>query len=134
MVTRVTPVKINAGMVDSLDIHWMRGNGIYAEGVLDLYYHGLQVGLLKEKKSFWKKAETELMQLFVNMVVPQESPGYFGIHRPGYIWNKRDDEKGYFNFFWKSLLTGLISSEGINSEEQRAFRKTLRKEKRGNTP
>jgi len=127
MVSRVTPVKITAGVVDSLNIHWMRGNGTYAEGVLDLYYHDLQIGLLKEKKSFLKKAETELMQLVVNMVVPQESPGYFGIHRSGYIWNKRDDEKGYFNFFWKSLLTGLISSEGINSKEQRAFRKNLRK-------
>ncbi|MFH1937211.1 MAG: DUF748 domain-containing protein, partial [Bacteroidota bacterium] len=128
MVTHVTPVKITSGVVDSVNIHWMRGNGIYATGILDLYYHDLQVELLKEKQSFWNWTGTELLQLLVNMAVPQENPGYFNIHRSGYIWNRRDDEKGFFNFFWKSLLSGLKSSEGLNSKEQRAFKEVLKKE------
>ena len=128
MVSRVAPVKIKSGVVDSVNIHWMRGNGIYATGLLDLYYQDLQVELLKEKKNFWNKTGTELVQLLVNLAVPQENPGYFGIHRSGYIWNKRDDEKGFFNFFWKSLLSGLKSSEGLNSKEQRAFKKALKRE------
>ncbi|MBN1198394.1 MAG: DUF748 domain-containing protein [Bacteroidales bacterium] len=132
MVAKVTPVKINSGIVDSLDVHWMRGNGIYATGLLDLYYHDLQIELLKEKKGFLRRTGTDLLQFIVNMAVPEESPGYFGIHRSGYIWNNRNDEKGYFNFFWKSLLSGLKSSEGINSKEQRAFKKSLQKQDKRN--
>ena len=128
MVSKVAPVRIKGGVVDSVNIHWMRGNGIYATGLLDLYYQNLQVELLKEKPDFWNKTGTSLMQILVNLAVPQDNPGYFGIHRPGYIWNKRDDEKGYFNFFWKSLLTGLKSSEGLNSKEQKAFKKALKRE------
>ncbi len=128
MVSRVAPVRIKSGVVDSVNIHWMRGNGIYANGLLDLYYHDLQVELLKEKRKFWNRTGTDLLQLLVNMAVPQENPGYFGIHKSGYIWNKRDDEKGFFNFFWKSLLTGLKSSEGLNSKEQRAFKKVLKRD------
>lgn len=132
MVTKVTPVAIKSGTVDSLTVHWMRGNGIYATGRLDLYYHDLQIELLNNKKGFWRRTGTDLLQFLVNMAVPQENPGYFGMHRSGYIWNERNDEKGYFNFFWKSLLSGLRSSEGINSKEQRAFRKSLRKEDKQN--
>ncbi|MBE0646638.1 MAG: DUF748 domain-containing protein [Bacteroidales bacterium] len=128
MVSKVAPVKIKSGVVDSVNIHWMRGNGTYANGLLDLYYQGLSIELLKEKKDFWNKTGTSLLQLLVNMAVPQENPGYFGIHRSGYIWNRRDEEKGFFNFFWKSLLTGLMSSEGLNSKEQRAFKRSLKRE------
>ncbi|TSA30040.1 MAG: hypothetical protein D4R67_01025 [Bacteroidetes bacterium] len=130
MVSRVAPVRIKSGVVDSLTVRWLRGNGTYATGLLDLYYHNLHVELLKEKPGFWNRAGTDLMQLVLNLVVPQENPGYFGIHRSGYIWNRRDDEKGYFNFYWKSLLSGLKSSEGLNSKEQRAFKKTLNREKK----
>ncbi len=132
MVSRVAPVRIKSGVVDSVNIHWMRGNGTYANGFLDLYYHGLSIELLKEKKDFWNRTGTDLLQLLVNMAVPQENPGYFGIHRSGYIWNRRDDEKGFFNFFWKSLLTGLKSSEGLNSKEQKAFKKVLKREMKHN--
>lgn len=127
MVSRVAPVKIRSGVVDSVNIHWMRGNGVYSNGILDLYYHDLSIELLKEKRDFWNRTGTDLAQVLVNMVVPQENPGYFGIHRRGYIWNRRDEEKGYFNFFWKSILSGLKSSEGLNSKEQRAFKKDYKK-------
>ncbi|MFC2101460.1 hypothetical protein ACFLS7_00530 [Bacteroidota bacterium] len=128
MVSKVAPVRIKSGVVDSVNIHWMRGNGTYANGLLDLYYQGLQIELLKKKRNFWNRAGTEMLQLLVDMATPQENPGYFGIHRSGYIWNRRDEEKGYFNFFWKSLLTGLMSSEGLNTKEQRVFKKALKRE------
>jgi len=128
MVSKVAPVKIKSGVVDSVNIHWMRGNNTYATGILDLYYQGLQIELLHVKKNFLNKVGTDIMQILVNMAVPQENPGYFGIHRRGYIWNHRNEEKGYFNFFWKSILEGLKSSEGINSKEQKAFKKEYKQE------
>ncbi|MBC8436033.1 MAG: hypothetical protein H8D88_00555, partial [Bacteroidetes bacterium] len=128
MVTKVAPVKIKSGVVDSVNIHWMRGNNTYATGILDLYYQGLQIELLHKKKNFMNKMGTDILQILVNMAVPQENPGYFGIHRRGYIWNQRNEEKGYFNFFWKSILEGLKSSEGINSKEQKAFKKEFNRE------
>jgi len=128
MISKVAPVRIKSGIVDSLNLQWMTGNQTYATGLLDLYYQGLQVELLHVKKGFWHVATTDLLQVLVNMAVPQENPGYFGHHRRGYIWNERDNEKGYFNFFWKSILAGLKSSEGLNSKEQKAFKKELKRE------
>lgn len=127
MVSRVAPVRIKSGVVDSLNVHWIRGNDTYANGLLDLYYHDLQVELLKEKKDFLNRAGTDLIQLLLDMALPQEDPGYFGYHRSGYIWNKRNDEKGFFNFYWRSLLNGLKSGAGMNSKEQKAFKRVLKR-------
>ncbi len=134
IVSKETPVMIKSGVVDSVNIHWMRGNGIYATGILDLYYHGIQIELLHKKQRFMNKLGTDILQILVNMAVPQENPGYFGIHRRGYIWNRRNDEKGYFNFFWKSILNGLKSSAGLNSKEQKVFKKEYMREMKSRNP
>ena len=130
MVSKVAPVRIKSGVVDSLSIKWMRGNHDYANGILDLYYHGLQIDVLNRKHDILSKLGNEVLDMLINMAVPQENPGYFGIHRRGYIWETRNVEKGYFNFFWKSILSGLMSSEGINSKEQRIFKRKMKREEK----
>jgi hypothetical protein len=132
MVSNVAPVRIKSGVVDSLSIKWIRGNHDYANGILDLYYHGLQIDLLNKKDGVLSKLGNEVLNMLINMAVPQENPGYFGIHRRGYIWEKRNIEKGYFNFFWHSILTGLMSSEGINTKEQRKFKRQMKREEKTN--
>jgi len=35
------------------------------------------------------------------------------------IYFERDQSKGFFNFLWKSVLSGLKSTMGFNSKEQK---------------
>jgi len=125
MLSEETPVRIRSGIVDSLKVHWMRGNDSITRGFLDVYYHGLQIDLQHKKQDFWNKAGTDLMQLLVNLILAQRNE-YPNKHRSGYISNVRNQEKGYMNFFWKSVLSGLKSGEGFNSEEQRKLKQELR--------
>jgi len=126
MITNLLPVQISSGIIDSLTITGLQGNSFFAKGRLDVSYHGLQVNLRPKNKriiNYWK---TELWQFLANLALPQENPGYFGKYRKGYIWNQRNDEKGFFNYFWKSVLSGLKSSVGINTPMQRAMKKPVK--------
>ncbi|HNW73180.1 MAG: hypothetical protein PHP04_08185 [Bacteroidales bacterium] len=46
--------------------------------------------------------------------------------KTGVIFYRRDKEKGIINFVWKSVLTGLKSQMGFNSEEQKAMKKKVK--------
>lgn len=123
MIERITPFRIGSGIVDSLKVHRIRGNSSYATGLMDIYYHGLTVELLKKDKDFLDRVGVNILQLLADLVIPSENPGSFGKYRSGYIWSNRDMEKGFFNFYWKSLLSGLKSSAGFNNKEQKQEKK-----------
>ncbi|MFH1159467.1 MAG: hypothetical protein V1733_00770 [bacterium] len=127
LLSNLTPIRIKSGISDSVRVNILTGNSTYSTGTLDYYYHDLKLQMLHRKKGFLNYLETEVYQLLLDLSIPEDNTGYFGKHRTGYIWFQRDIEKGYFNFFWKSIYSGLKSSEGLNSKEQRALKKALNK-------
>jgi len=123
MISNLTPIRIKSGVADSVNVNFLTGNSSYSTGTLDFYYHDLKVQTQNEHTGFMSLLENELYQTLLNLVIPADNNGYNRRHRTGYIWFRRDPEKGFMNFFWKSVFSGLKSSEGINSREQRALRK-----------
>jgi hypothetical protein len=63
-----------------------------------------------------------------DIILPSGNPGNDGKLRKGIIYFKRDKNKGFFNYVWKSTWSGLKSSVGINTKQQREIKRTQRKD------
>ena len=123
LISHYSPVRINSGMCDSLCVHLLAGDSTTATGTLDFYYHDLKLGWIQGKKGIGQFLEAELNRLLLDLVIPQDNQGVSGRHHTGYIWCRRKPDRGFMNYFWKSVYSGLKSGEGLNTREQRSLKK-----------
>jgi hypothetical protein len=100
-----------------------------AEGSITFLYKGLRMNLKSKDQTAWGKIKTGLINFVANdIVVPDNNPSLKGITRTGVIYFERDKEKGFINFVWKSILSGLKSQMGFNSDEQKQTKKKVARE------
>jgi hypothetical protein len=85
-----------------------------SRGQLYLNYKDLKIRLLEdEQKDFFHKIENRIMSRIVNsFVIISDNPKH-GKMRMGKIEYVRDPKKSIYNFWWKSMLSGVKSSSGI---------------------
>ena len=102
-------------------------NDATATGNLEIYYNDLYVELTLFKDGTMKKLKNELITDVANYILPRENPDNNGFMRKGIIYFKRDTTKAIFNYIWKSTLSGLKSTVGVNSPEQKQLKKDLKK-------
>ncbi|MCX6283845.1 MAG: hypothetical protein NTW31_06405 [Bacteroidetes bacterium] len=127
MLTRLMPVHIAHGFLDKADISLVSANDATAVGNIDLYYRNLYVELSLIKEGSFKKIKNELITDIANMFLPDDNPDYSGKLKNGIIYFDRDTTKGFFNYVWKSTLSGLKSSVGYNSQEQSQIKKSMKR-------
>jgi hypothetical protein len=130
MLSNLMPVKILNGYVDSLHVYLVHGNKTHSEGYLEVGYSDLSIDLTSTHKSFLRRWETELLQFIINNSLPQETEVSNRLKHKGYIYWDRTMYKGFFNYLWKSIYTGLKSSAGLNDKKQKEVRKSLRLSKK----
>jgi len=127
MLTRLIPVKISHGFVDKANISLVSANDATAVGSIELYYRDLYIELNLIREGSFKKIKNELITDIANLFLPDENPDYRGRLRKGIIFFQRDTTKGFFNYVWKSTLSGLKSSVGFNSQDQLQIKKNLKR-------
>ncbi len=128
MLTRMIPVSIRSGMVDSLSVKSFHANRESSYGVMELGYHNLNLQLLPLRPDLFHRIEREFLSEIANLVLPLANPNRTGNFRHGIIHYQRDSSRGFFNYIWKSALSGIKSTAGSETETQ----KQLRKRKSGN--
>lgn len=128
MLTRLIPVSIRTGMVDSLNIKSFHANRLSSNGVMELGYHNLNLQLLPLRPDLFHRVEREFLSEIANLVLPLANPNRTGNFRHGIIHYQRDSTRGFFNYIWKSALSGIKSTAGSETETQ----KQIRKRKSGN--
>jgi hypothetical protein len=74
--------------------------------------------------------EQSLLTEVVNLLLSDSNPNDDGKLKHGIIYFERDESKGFFNFVWKSLLSGIKSSVGVNSKMQKEIKKQLKKQEK----
>jgi hypothetical protein len=126
MLSKLMPVEILSGYVDSLHVYLVHGNDRYSEGYLEVGYSDLAINLTSTNKKFLRRWETELLQFVINNSLPQETEISNRLQHKGYIYWDRTMYKGFFNYLWKSIYTGLKSSAGFNDKKQKEVRKSMR--------
>jgi hypothetical protein len=118
MLSRLFPAKVSHGFVDNASIKLVSANDHTAVGNLEIRYRDLYVELELIQHGFLKKWKNEIITDIANILLPDDNPDYKGKLRTGIIYFERDTTKGFFNYVWKSALSGLKSTIGFNSQEQ----------------
>jgi hypothetical protein len=123
MLTKLLPVSISRGVAEKTTIRHLHANDSLARGFMDVKFYGLKIRLDDTEPGTANKIEKALLTGVANYLLPDNNPRDDGRMRTGVIYFQRDKSKGFFNFVWKSTLSGIKSSAGFNSKIQRQIRR-----------
>jgi hypothetical protein len=119
----LTGITIRRGVAEQFDLPEFYASGHGATGTMELRYSDLQIRFEPQRSDPFHRIEKGFLSEGANLLLPLGNPGNNGRTREGIIWQQRDTTRGIFNFIWKSLLSGIKSSAGIETKEQKMIRK-----------
>ncbi len=110
------------------------GNNDYATGTLVFPYRRLKIAMMnKETGKRGGIGDGILTFLANNILIKSNNPKFGRKIRVGEIYCRRNKQKSFFNYLWKSQLSGIESTFGFNTKEQRKEKKELKKQQKGKT-
>ncbi|MFZ4522087.1 MAG: DUF748 domain-containing protein [Bacteroidales bacterium] len=130
MLSKLEPMAIQSGTATSTEIVRLNGNSARASGIMNLKYNNLAINLKPVKPGTWSRIEQSLLGEVVNLLLADANPNDNGKMKYGIIYFERDSSRGFFNFVWKSVLSGLKSSVGVNSKTQKELKKQIKPPKK----
>jgi hypothetical protein len=112
----------------SVEIPLIIANDSIARGTVMFRYKKLKLALYSRKKDQLNSGMfSPLVDFFINdLVVRTNNPKFAKKAKQGIVYFQRDPQKGIVNYAWKGILSGLISTIGINNKNQRQERKNLK--------
>jgi hypothetical protein len=120
MVTNLLPAKVMSGKVKKVIIPLVQANDDVATGKMLFYYNDLVVSVTDKKHTTWTKIKTGVINFAANdLVLSNDNPTKAGKMKTGTIYAPRIKELGFPNYFWRCAFSGLKSTVGINSREQK---------------
>ncbi len=110
----------------------VRGNNDYSTGTLVFPYRRLKIAMMnKETGKRGGIGDGILTFLANNILIKSNNPKFGRKIRVGEIYCRRNKQKSFFNYLWKSQLSGIESTFGFNTKEQRKERKEFKKQQKG---
>jgi hypothetical protein len=130
MLTKLLPAKVDGGQVKKLVIPLITANDDVSHGKLLFYYDDLAFEIQDKSNTTWGSIKTGVINFVASdFVVNPFNPTAKGKMHEGTVLFTRDKYKGIINFIWKSVFSGLKSTMGFNSKEQKAVIKQDKKAK-----
>ncbi|MBX2841997.1 MAG: hypothetical protein KTR26_09495 [Flammeovirgaceae bacterium] len=114
MMVNAAGLKINSGDLKSLKFN-IRADNEYADGMMRMYYKNLNVQVLKKQPKKEGKIKS-FITMFANVVVKSKNPRFLFLKK-GKIYQERDPRKSIFNYWAKSVLSGVKHSVGFSNEK-----------------
>ena len=130
MLSKLLPASVKRGTSTSTEIIQINGNNTQATGRMNFRYNNLAIRLHPTQPGTWNIIEQSLLTELVNLLLSDNNPNEDGKMKHGVIYFERDPSRGFLNFVWKSVLSGLKSSVGVNSKVQKEMKKQTRKTKK----
>jgi hypothetical protein len=132
MLTPATNIKVESGQMKELSFNF-RFNAVRSDGELELNYENLKLVTFKEDPDKGDALEKDNLKTFImntfifrkNMDedVPEEK-------RTGTVAFVRDDSRSVFNFWVKSVVSGIKSAYNLDKAEAKMIEKKGKKEER----
>jgi hypothetical protein len=120
MVSNLMAMKVVSGKVNKVIIPLVNANEDDAHGTMQLYYNDLSIDMLDKKQTTWGKIKTGVVGWVLNdLVVNDDNPTRSGKMTTGIISVSRKKELGFPNYLWRSIFSGLKSTVGVGSNEQK---------------
>lgn len=106
-------VRIESGKMNSMSFNFDYDNDV-SNGSMILLYEDLEMTALKEKQS--ETVANKVKSFFLNVLFAKRNKDdeVRMAKRNGTIQFERDKKRSIFNYWWKSLATGIKSSHSIN--------------------
>lgn len=119
MLIPLGAIEIRSGYNEEVNINF-KGNDEYAEGLMEFRYNDLKIDILDRETYQSKGFGNNLKTIFANsFVVSSKNPRWFKMQE-GNIFYERIKSRSIFNFWAKALLSGAVSSIGINKSKEEA--------------
>jgi hypothetical protein len=120
------------GSVNAPLIH---GDNFNATGTMIFRYKKVRLSLYNRKKA---ETETGIFNSMANflindLVIKSNNPKFARKPKVGIVYAERDTQKAIVNYAFKSILSGMLSTLGINKKEQRKERREYKKEEKQNS-
>jgi len=129
MFCNLLAMKVVSGKVNKVIIPLVNANDDFAKGTMQFYYNDLSIDLLNKKQTTWAKIKTAVVGWVVNdLVINDDNPTKSGKMKTGIIDVARKKELGFPNYLWVSVFSGLKSSVGFKSNEQKSVTQKEKKE------
>lgn len=105
-------------------------NAVSSKGSMIFTYKKMKLGLYNRSKDHENKGMFAGITRFLinDLIVASNNPKFARKPKTGEIYFKRDVQKSFINFTWKSLLSGIMSTAGFNNKEQRQEKKEAKKQ------
>ena len=110
-------VQVRSGKSKMVDFYF-DANNKYSIGEMTFYYDDLKITVLNQDSYDTKSFGASIKTFFANTFVVNTRNPYFIFVRDGNIFNERDQSKSIFNFWGKSLLSGVVSSIGAKNNKK----------------
>jgi len=124
MLTKLVPAEIVSGTVNKLLIPMITFNDNYSTGELTMYYKNLGFKMVNDDNTTWSGIKTGVINWVAkDFLIHRDNPQKNGKLQSGTVYFQRDKHKSLINFIWKSVFSGLKSSMGFNSKEQKTMKK-----------
>lgn len=106
MVTPLTNMEITGGMLHKASFNGS-ANPVYSGGTFEMLYNDLSFEILKGNTRDEPEKPKGFLSFVAKRVVRSNNP--IGNHDPKVVtmFFKRDINKGFFNFYWKTILSGI---------------------------
>ena len=129
LTENVLGLAVHSGM-GSLHVPMITGDDQVSRGAVEFLYKKLRIRMYDRKKSeksrkFW----SPFANMIINgIVVKSNNPPFLGHVKKGIVYYERNPEKSFINYLWKSNLSGILSTIGINNKQQREVKREEKKQ------
>jgi hypothetical protein len=111
---------------------YLHGDNFNVSGTMLFRYRRVRLSLYNRKKA---ETETGIFSSMANflindLILKSNNPKFARKPRVGQVYAIRNTQKGIVNFAFKGILSGMLSTLGINKKEQRKERKEYKKEEK----
>jgi len=110
----------------------MKGNNEIATGEMNFHYENLKIQILNPETYDMQGLNQEIKTFFANTFVIKQNNPTFLVLRPGTIFQRRDSSRVIFHYWGEALLSGAVSSIGINKSRKDEKRYDKEVEANGN--
>ncbi len=129
LTNNIMGVFIKSGKA-TLDVQGITGNDSLVNGTLIFRYKKLKLALYnREKAKVNRGFFSPIMNFLINdIAISSNNPKLLGKERVGQVYFERNTTKSVANYTWKSIMSGMMSTAGINTREQRKEKRELKRE------
>ena len=129
MLGPVAGVNIRSGYGEKIEFDFLADAKV-ASGDMRFRYDDLKIDILNKKTHEAHGLGRGIKTFFANtFVVKKKNSGFAFFVKKGQIFYERDTSRAIFNYWGKALISGAVSSIGINKSDKAAkrYQKSLAK-------